>query len=394
MEKRAILIGHNYNSVLSISRALGKKGYAVDVIRTGSSGRRGLRSAGEFFDSKCRYIDRYVTASSSKPEEIIQLLLNDFKRTDVKPVLFPIDDLAAELIDNSLDRLKEHYWLPNIRMTQGEIVKVMDKHFQKQLARETGLATPAGCSIVIKDGKYEIPADVNYPCFARPETSFNGRKKYMKRCDTRQELKELLDRAAGLGDCAMLVEDNVEIEREYCIVGLCSRDKVCIPEIIEETVMGHDSHAGVTSYGKLLSPDTHREFIERLKEFLVKLDFQGLFTVDVMESGGKLYFCEINMRMGASGAAVLISGVNLALMFAQAVSGDKKVNYDRVCRELTFANEKPLINDYANKRISWKEYKGYLKKADIRFIYSMSDKKPYYNYGLYAAKMRLKRLLK
>lgn len=394
MEKRAVLIGHNYNSILSIARALGENGYAIDVIRTGASNQKGLKTIGEFFDSKCRYIDRFMIASSKKPEEIIKILLGEYKSDAAKSVLFPIDDIAAELIDNSLDVLKDHYYLPNIRMTQGQIVKVMDKHFQKQLAREVGLLSPNGVSVELSHGTYTLPDSITFPCFARPETSFNGRKKYMKRCDNEQELKALLDKTAAFTDCSMLIEDLIEIEREYCIVGLCNKDKVCIPDMIEETVMGHDNHAGVTCYGRLLSPDNHLEFINKLKEFLARLDFQGLFTVDVMESKGKLYFCEINMRMGASGAAVLISGVNLALMFANIIRGDRSVDYDVVCRQLTFANEKPLINDYANRHISWKEYKDYLKKADIRFILSDKDMKPYHNYLLYELKLRIKRLVK
>ena len=394
MHRRAILIGHNYNSILSIARALGQNGFTIDVIRTGASNRKGLRTVGELLDSKCRYIGRFEIANSKKPEKIIDLLLGSFKSGDSKAVLFPVDDIAAELLDRSFDRLKDHYFLPNINMTQGKIVKVMDKHFQKQLAREVGLLTPNGCSVRLSGGSYELPDNIPYPCFVRPETSFNGRKKYMKRCDNEQELKDLLDKTAAFTDCSMLIEEYVKIEREYCVVGLCNRDNVCIPEIIEETVMGHDDHAGVTCYGKLLPPDTHADFIIKLKEFLARLGYQGLFTVDVMESKGRLYFCEINMRMGASGSAVLISGVNLALMFADIVSENSTVKYDMVCKPLTFANEKPLINDYANRHITWKEYRSYLKKADIRFILSDNDKKPYYVYLLYVIKQTIKRLAK
>ena len=390
---RAVIIGHNYNSILGIARALGPEGYDISVIRTGRSNKSGLKSLGTAPEKRSKYVSRYFVADSSKPESIIELLVGQLAFTDSKSVVFPVDDIAAEIIDNHLDILEPYFFLPNIAGTQGSVVKMMDKHYQKQLARMSGLLVPNGYSVKVYNGKYELPEIINYPCFVKPETSFNGRKKYMGKCESETSVRQIFDSIAEQMDCSMIIEDYIDIEKEYCVVGLCNNHDVSIPDIIDEMIMGHGSHAGVTCFGKVLSPSRFNSFVIPLKKFLSSLSFNGLFTVDVMESNGKLYFCELNMRMGASGVAVIGAGVNLPLMFAVAAKGEE-VDYDVICDEMFFANEKPLMNDYGQKDISWNDYRRMIRKADIRFLFDKKDIKPFYcDYGFLVVKQFVKRLL-
>ena len=394
MKKSAGLIGHNFNSMLAIARVLAPEGYEIGAIRTGSV--KGLiGSIGYSPEKKSRFISRYYVSDSASPEDVIRTIISRFVSEGCSPVLFPVDDLAAEILDNNYNMLSRHFVLPNVNGTQGGVVRLMDKACQKQLARESGVPVIEGCAVKISSEKYDFPQNITYPCFVKPETSFKGRKKFMGKCVNEQELRAILDSAAKtVHDCSMLVEDYVKIDREYCIAGLCNGSKVCIPDVIDEIVMGHESHSGVTCYGKILDPGKFAYFIAPLKDFLSKLGFRGLFTIDVLESGGKLYFCELNMRMGASGAAVLMAGANLALMMCKVLYGENDMDYSVKCRELTFANEKPLISDFGLKYISWKEYKNYINKADIRFLYSPEDKSPMRAYMLFVLKQWAKRFLK
>lgn len=393
MKKTAVLIGHNFNSILGLARALGPEGYDVGVIRTGYGGGF-LSRIGAAPERKSRYVSRFFVADSAKPDSLINLLIDRFASEDCRPVLFPVDDIAAEILDNNYDLLSQHFELPNVNGMQGGVVRLMDKACQKQLARESGVPITEGCTVKINNEKYDFPQNITYPCFVKPETSFKGRKKFMGKCGNEKELRTILDNVAKtVHDCSMLIEDYVKIDKEYCIAGLCNDSKVCIPDVIEEIVMGHESHSGVTCYGKILCPDKFADFIVPLKDFLSKLGFRGLFTIDVLESGGKLYFCELNMRMGASGVAVLMAGVNLALMMCKILYGEEAVDYSVKCHQLTFANEKPLMNDFSLKYINWKEYKDYINKADIRFLYNLEDKAPMREYMLYVIKQFIKSLL-
>lgn len=395
MQKEAIIIGHNFNSILGLARALGPEGYTISVIRTGRGRGNRLKSIGTAPEEKSKYVNAYCIADSAKPEALISLLINRFSSSTNKPVLFPVDDIAAEIIDNNYDRLKVRFFAPNVDDTQGGVIQLMDKHYQKQLAKRAGLPVPEGWSVKVTEGKYELSEEITYPCFVKPETPILNRKKYMGRCNSKAELRKILDSVASYQDCLMLVEEYVEIEKEYGSVGVCNRDKVCVPGITEKTRLGHGSHAGVTACGKIHLPAEYKEICEKLRSMMAMTGLQGLFDIDLYESKGVMYFNELNVRLGAEGVGTLIAGVNLALMSAQSfLEPEKENDYDVEAREITFANEKPLSSDYGEGYITWKEYKKAINSVDYRFIYSESDRGPLYNYRFNIIRQFLRRIKK
>lgn len=392
--KEVVLTGHNFNSLLGLARAFGRIGYKVHVIRTGTFAKKSfVKRIGNTPEARCKYINTYVMIESNRPELLVDLLKNRFQGKG-RRLLIPVDDMTAKAIDLHYDELNSLYMMPNIDNTQGGVVRLMDKAYQKELAVRAGLLVAKGYSMKVQDGSYEIPEDIQFPCFVKADIPFQSRKKFMGKCRTYEDLKEHLKNVASYGDCTMLIEEYLPIEHEYCVVGLCNRDKVCIPDVIDEKVMGHGVHAGVTCFGKVLPSDQFPELTVQLKQYMSNLNFQGLFTIDILSSGGKLYFCELNLRIGGSGISVISAGVNLAKMYADLYEGKDIKNYDVVCREMTFASERPLLNDYEIKKMTWKEYCNYIRKADYRFVYDKEDKKPYYNYGFLVLKSFAKRMLK
>lgn len=391
--REVVLAGLNFNSLLGLSRAFGKLGYSVSVIRTAVSANMGaLKRIGTIPEAESKYVRSFKLIEVNNPELLVRTLLES-KKED-KAILIPVDDLTAETIDRSYDLLSNYYYLPSVGGKQGEVVKLMDKAYQKKLAAAAGMRTAPSVSIEIRDGRYNIPENVSYPCFAKAEIPFRSRKEYMGMCEDKRALDQLLSQAAAFCDCTMIVEDYLPVDEEYCIVGLCNKSDVCIPDVIDEMVLGHGIHSGVTCYGKVLNPGLLNDFIQKLKPFLSKLDFQGFFTVDVIKSGGELYFCELNMRIGGSGIAIIGAGVDLAQMYAEMFEEKDHQSYDLACREITFASERPLLNDFMLKEITWKQYLEYLKKADYRFVYAEDDLKPYFHYLLLVLRSGLKRMIR
>ncbi len=392
--KKAVLVGYNWNSLLGLARALGSDGYEVGVIRTGAVPRNPLKRIGLAPEKKSCFIREYYNADASNDEEIIQLLLHRIADPEHKYVLIPVDDRAAEIIDKNLNRLKDYFFTQNVDYLQGGVVRLMDKSYQKQLAQAAGLNVTNGHSISVKSGKYTIPDTISYPCFAKAEEPFPGRKNFMGRCCNREELEELLNRVAITRDCNMIVEDYLKIEKEYCIVGFCARGKVLIPDVIDEMVLGHGEHAGVTCFGRVLPPSRFdMTMIERLKEFLRTTDFSGLFTIDIFQSKDEFYFGELNLRIGGSGIAVIGAGVNIAVIAAEILQGHECDQLDQECREITFVSERPLINDLVTQQISRKVYKQLISKADFQFIYSEVDKAPQKSFRLYVVRQYLRSIV-
>ena len=394
-QHEAVLIGHNYTSILSIARALGPEGYKVGVIRTGFKKNVSFfERIGRTPEKHSKYISKYYLADASDPDQIIRILLDRFTSNTCKPVIIPVDDVNTETIDRNMNRLRDHFLMPNVGRKQGGIIRLMDKYVQKEQARKAGLPVVEGFPVIIENGSYTIPDGIVYPCFAKAEMPMTARKNYMGRCDSEDELKRLLDKAAAYRDCMMIVERYIDIEKEYCIIGLADGNCVCIPEVTDEIVLGHGAHAGVTCFGSILPPsDEFLPFCNLLKKCICSLDFHGMFTADVLKSKDNgLYFCELNLRIGGSGPAVIGAGVNLPKMFADSLYEEDCGNFDAVCKKLTFASERPLMNDYGMGRISWGQYRRFIRQADYRFMPSRDDKIPFFYYGLFIIRQFIKRL--
>ena len=396
--KKAVLAGYNWNSILGLARALGVEGYEVGVIRIGTTSNNPLKRIGLTPEKSSKFINKYFYANVTDEKSIINILVKEFSEKEYKSVLIPVDDRCAEIIDKHMNSLRNYFYMQNVNDTQGEVVKLMDKSYQKRLAKERGLSVTNGVSVRIESGKYNIPASIQYPCFAKAEEPFPGRKRHMGKCRNQKELIKLLDEVAYVRNCNMIIEDYLDISREYCIVGVCNRKDVFIPDIIDEMIMGHGEHAGVTCFGKVLPPSSFDDaFILKLKSFLAGLGFQGLFTVDVFESNGALYFGELNLRIGGSGNAVIGAGVNIAAYTAAVLQGIE-YRVDDECKQMTFISERPIVNDLITGYITINDYKRLLREADFRFVYMKEDPQPYKDFKWYVireyARVRMHKVFK
>ena len=379
---RVVIFGNNYNSLLGLARALGSDGYEVYVLRTSmKKSRVFLRNLGKNPESKSKYVDRYLSLPSNTEEQVVDTLINQCAAEGRKSLLIPVDDRCAEIIDMNYNRLSPCFYLPNVGNRAGGVMQLIDKLYKKQLAKSVGLPVPEGWSVKIENGKYEMPKDVSFPCFIKAEMPMKNRKKYMRKCTNYSELKQGLEKAAAYKDCMMLIEEYVEIEKEFGTVGMSNRSKVCIPGITEKVLVGHGSQAGVTVIGKIHPTAEYEQTYEKLKAMMAKADFHGLFDIDLYESKGVMYFNELNVRIGGAGIGTLLAGVKLPKMLADTFFEEKPdVNYDAKAEEIVFVNERPLISEYGEGFISWRDYKKFENSTKYRFIYDEDDMRPYYNY--------------
>jgi len=389
--KRVIVTGHNYASLVTVARCLGSAGYEADVLRVGKRTGNFFKDYGRFPEAKSRFVSKHVVCGVKDPEVYVRKLVSEFAGED-KALVIPVDDGTAEIIDSHFDTLKEHFILPCAGDRQGGVNALMDKYYQKDLAKKAGLPVPGGFSVEIKNKTYTLPEGIAYPCFVKPELPFKGRKAYMGKCDTPEELKKILDSAASALDCRMLIEDYVDIEKEYGVVGL-AYGEVCVPGIIEKTTVGHGSQAGVTVCGKIHDPSEYPGLAEKLKAFMKLTGFTGMFDIDLYESGGVMYFNELNVRMGGEGAGLLAAGANLPAMYADAVNG-KEVDFDISAPAVTFVNERPLASELAEGYISKKEYGKMIESAQYRCVYAEDDKEPFKEFRRLVLKERIRLSIK
>jgi predicted ATP-grasp superfamily ATP-dependent carboligase len=337
-------------------------------------------------DAYSKYIKAYrVCVSKRKSKRIVNKLIALADRNN-KMLLIPADDLVAHIADEYYNKLSNYYLMPNVNDTQGEIGMLMEKGVQKSLAKEAGLPVLNSCVITAYKGEFEIPDTVTYPCFMKPNISRNSSKGKMRKCESEEELAGYLTEFSKRKEIEMLVEDFVEIDKEYSILGVSTKKGVIGPGFFVAEEGGQKEHRGVAVVGRTLPCSQEQELIDDILKFIQTLKFDGLYDVDLIKTtDGKMYFVELNMRFGASGYAFTECGANLPGMFADYMFFNKPIDLN--CKvdvtDKTFVSEKVLIEEYMNGRISFKKLKEHMQNNDIYFVKNDDDPKAYEHFKKY-----------
>lgn len=379
INREILVVGRNYANILTMVRDLGEAGYKSNVLRIQRKKRNFLNILTTMNpEAYSKYTIKYMECIATDDMKIINSLL-EIVQTNDKTLLIPVDDYTASIIDKHYDILSERYIMPSINQCQGEICKLMDKNKQKELAFKHGLPLLGSVLIKTENSRYEIPEDIAYPCFIKPNMSMNSTKAVMRKCQNESELKAVLDKYAEKGDFEILAEEFVEIESEYSILGFSSGEKNCIPGIFKVIEGGHRERKGVSITGKTIDDSRFKVLIDKCGEFVASLNYVGLFDIDLIETtDGKVYFIELNLRGGASIRLFSKAGVNLPGMFADNIVMDKSFDDNKRLEEigLSFVSEKVLIEEYVRSDIDKNKMKEILESTKVSFILDVEDKHP------------------
>jgi hypothetical protein len=374
---RVIVIGNSYSTRLGVIRAVAPLGCEVTVIHIGAPVKP--------IDGYSKYVKEVLYFNRQEGTEgLVKLLLEKCAVEGQKPIIFPTSDFSALAIDD--DEIKKHFAVPyiinnnsqfSILNSQFSIAYWMDKAHQKALALSVGLST-AG-SVVLERGEngFQIPESIKYPCFTKPVSSIGAGKKCQRRCNNFKELKAVLAIAGKNDITKVLVEDFIDISREYAVLGYSDGKEVVIPGIIK-FLKESKTHKGIALAGIVLPVDGFENLTSKFAEFIRQMGFVGIFDIDFLESNGVFYFDEMNLRIGGSGTAILNVGVNLPAMFVKAMCGECTGNMPQaVIQSATFVNENMALGDFSEGKMSFHEYRKLLNTVDILFIKDATDVAPY-----------------
>ena len=383
-----IVLGSNFATTLGIVRAIGMSGYPVSLIST---------------TKECAAVvsgSKYVEKTGTCREKYDDLFraLEAMRGSKDKALIVPTNDYVASLLDLHMEELKDHFIFPNVNQELGELTSFMDKYRQKVLATECGLAVAEGHVYEANaDGIRKALSEAEYPCIVKAVSTVGClRSKTLQAvCKDKSELEKAMLSACKKNWPAILVEQCLDIEKEYAVYGLSLNGRVIMPACLYTWRSGHGSHKGVTAEGEMLYPEMLGEDKGKLEDFVQKSGLNGLFCIDLILSKGKFYFVEMNMRYGASGYAVTMAGANLPGAYAEAMLSDHEIDKDiKMSYEPHFLNEKVELEDYRFGYISWREYKKHQKGDKIFFIKSIEDSEPWKQFRRLEKKKRLARLLR
>ncbi len=383
-----IVIGSNYSTTLGTVRAVGMAGFGVRLLST-------TRECADVIGNS-----RYVvnTRVCEDTFQAVYQAMEELRGTEVTIPVIPTNDSSTLLLDEHADELLEHYCFPNINQTQGEIAKWMDKLKQKQFAKSHGLAVAEGKTYPAnEEGIRAAISEADFPCVTKAIASVDciGSKNLFRICNSASDLEEVFRMACDKHCSFILVEQLLEIDKEYATYGLAFNGNVVMPACVDTWRSGHGAHKGVTAEGIMLRTDFLGEDKAKLEDFVKKTGLNGLFCIDIIYSKGKNYFVELNLRYGASGYAATMGGANLPGMFADIMlNGGDLDETVSMQYELQFLSEKVELDDYRVGYMSWKEYKEHQKGDKVRFMKSDDDSGPWKQFQKLERKKHLARLLR
>lgn len=376
---QVVIIGQGYSGRLTLARSVKTLGYRIALVELVSYRKNSnCLEVRRQIDSYSKAVDRVLYCKSGDEQMMLNLLASLSINSNQKIVLIPDNDFSAAFVDTYQDLLKSHFLFPCIPGFPGEVNRLMDKSVQKKMAQSVGLSVPNYIVIDLSSDFHIIPYDVHFPCFVKPLASLMGRKWSIRRCDNADQLqKTLIFMYRNFGSIRVLVEDYMPIDKEYATVGFSDGKEVVIPGYIEMIVMGRGRHLGVAVQGRVLPPGQFSGIMEKFKQLVLMTGFKGLFDIDFYNSGGTLYFCELNLRFGGSGYAFTALGTNLPALFVSSLTGRMKaVSSNVISKESIFFNERVAMENWYEGYLSLKDYLRLRRSSQITFIEDTEDPCP------------------
>ena len=283
LKNKVILIGGNHHNGLGLARSFGVNGIKPYGVIVGEGAEHG-------FVRKSKYWAKTWVIKSD--DEIVEFLLNAFQNEKEKPVVIPYSDGAAEEIDLNLDRLKEHFLLPSIGGQQGKIAELMDKQKQVEFAQTYGIPMAKSCVVDLSD--IRLPEDMIYPCIVKPVVSAEGEKSDIRKCDTETQTVAYLQELREKGYHRFLVQEYLIYDTEYLMVGSISGQNQCwfnSKKIRVWPVVG-----GSSSCLQVTSENNVQDFFDEVRNAFGRVGYDGIFDVEALRVGEKIYLNEINWR--------------------------------------------------------------------------------------------------
>ena len=366
----AIVIGRNYTTRLTLTRAAGMVGCDVVLIQTD---RR--KSNSQKIDRSSKYVINYHHCPEPHQQQLIETI-RQYENPARQIILVPADDYAASIIDQNYDELKTSFIMPNVKGKQGGVLMLMNKDYQKTLAKKVGFNVAKGWVATYSTNGYVLPEGVLYPCFIKPVESYNGAlKNLMKKCNNKKDLLQVLSQIPKSYNHPLLIEEYINIDKEYGVQGASLENYSIIPSAL----IKEKSLRGITAAGRIFPISDIPGLQAKLFNFFKETCFVGIFDIDLFESGGHIYFNELNVRLGANGFALTYGVDNVPGHFIQYMLGNRKDRFDvpKEFKSLSFVSEQVLREMYYDRLISFKEYKHMRNRADIYSIKNRNDMGPY-----------------
>ncbi len=263
---------------------------------------------------KSRYLSYtyFIPIVESSLIEVIEQIVKKNPKSTV--IIYPTSDITAYYLDNNYKQLREICYFSNAK---GQLGLLMDKFEMNKLAQSSGLVVPSMIKVDLLGNPIIDCQNISYPCIVKPLRSIRGDKCDITKCSDWEELNSTFEKYRKKGNNKVLIQQFIDGNNQHEIaitgVALPCGDSIICGEIQKIRIRGN----GSTVFG-IYKPDNGQEKYLRIKEFIKKSGYQGIFDIELLKNDDGLYFIECNFRNGAYGYAVTYAGFNMPGVYQKA----------------------------------------------------------------------------
>ena len=263
---------------------------------------------------KSRYLSYtyFIPIVESSLIEVIEQIVKKNPKSTV--IIYPTSDITAYYLDNNYKQLREICYFSNAK---GQLGLLMDKFEMNKLAQSSGLVVPSMIKVDLLGNPIIDCQNISYPCIVKPLRSIRGDKCDITKCSDWEELNSTFEKYRKKGNNKVLIQQFIDGNNQHEIaitgVALPCGDSIICGEIQKIRIRGN----GSTVFG-IYKPDNSQEKYLRIKEFIKKSGYQGIFDIEFLKNDDGLYFIECNFRNGAYGYAVTYAGFNMPDVYQKA----------------------------------------------------------------------------
>ncbi len=323
------------------------------------------------FASKSKFCKRFFETPTI--EEGYDFLISSFKNEEYKPIIFTSGDDIMVFIDKHKEEFEKYFMIPGCS-TKGDTEKYTDKNEMTRLADEIGIVCPKSIKIT-KNSQIDAIGEITYPCLIKPahENPGHYNEFKFKICKNEKSLKRTLKYVRE--DSEFIVQQFIPKKWELLVYG--ARMWNGKTEIAGAIVRDRMANGG-TSHGYITKEIPQCADMTKVRDFLEKIDYHGLFAFEYGLFENDAYFFEVNLRNDGTSHYYYQAGANIPLAYAYSCTG---IDYSQISTSVGekqwFIDEVLDFENVALGKISKKKWKEDLKQATVFKYYDKDDTVPF-----------------
>ena len=328
-----------------------------------------------------KYCKEYIETDSI--EDGYNYILKNYKDQAFKPIIILAGDDVVTYVDQHREALENHFILP-LTTQKGHIEKYIDKNTMTALADEIGMLCPKSVFIT----KEADIKGVQYPCIIKPSHQKPGHYNEFKFkiCKNAKALKRTLRFVRP--DSEFILQEYIQKENDLLVYGGRMWDGKTV--IAGAFVRDRLTDGGSSSHGYFIPELPCGAEASQIAEFLERIDYHGLFSVEYGLLDNKAYFFEVNLRNDGTSHYFYQAGANIPLAYVYSAAGlDYSHIPTKVVGKKWYIDEIYDVENVLTCKISRKQWKREIKEAVLLKYYDKDDMAPYE----YAKKGKTKQII-